>query len=43
MRFDSRTENQRCSVLCDCAINEFCEVCELVGDKDSQLSSRVGS
>jgi len=35
MRYDSRTENRRCSVLCQCSISEFCEVCELVGDADS--------
>jgi DNA sulfur modification protein DndD len=33
-RYDPRTSNDVCSVICGCSILEFCEVCEIVGDPE---------
>lgn len=40
---DAITDNRRCSVLCECSISEFCQICEELGDKESGLlTERVG-
>ena len=40
VRYDPRASSPRCSVICGCSIDEYCDVCEIVGDATSNVLTK---